>query len=453
MKAKVHLVTMGCPKNLVDSEATLTLLRRAGCESVEDPAAADVLVVNACSFLESSWRETVDEVERLAAWKRGDRRLVLMGCLPRHRGGDLEAELPDVDAFLPTGAHEKLPDLVARWRSGGDGPRRVDADGTDRFAGFEGRDLLTSPHTAYVKVAEGCNRACAFCAIPTIRGRMRPRALDAVVREVDDLVGRGVREVSLLAQDIVAWNDGGRKFHDLIAAVAGTGVDWVRIYYFHPAGVDAETLARVFEHRSVVPYLEMPVQHGASSVLKRMRRSHDRGHLERLVAGLRREIPDLVIRSEVIVGFPGETEAEFDELKDAVEEFQFDSMGIFPYSREPGTEAADIPGQLPPRVVHARCEELSALQEAIAFGARARFIGSRQRVLIDRVTDGGEDPGGHRLAGRFYGQAPEVDGEVFVAGPGADESCVGRFLYVDIEDAGAYDLIGRARSQAPVLEE
>jgi ribosomal protein S12 methylthiotransferase len=442
---KAYLVTLGCPKNLVDSEAALTLLRRAGCDATDDPEAADVLMVSACSFLDASWQETVGEVERLAAYKSDGKRLILMGCLPRHRHEELETALPAVDHFVPTGAHETLPELIALWREGQSGPRRVDADGTDRFSGFEGRDLLTPVHTAYVKVAEGCNRKCAFCAIPTIRGRQVTRPIDAIVREIDDLVARGVREVSLLAQDIVAYSDRGRKFPDLIDAVAATGVDWIRIYYFHPAGIDADYLRRVFEHPSVVRYLEMPVQHGSSPILQRMRRGHDRGHIERLLGDIREAVPDLVLRSEVIVGFPGEGEREFEELRRLVEEIQFDSLGIFPYSREPGTEAADMDAQVPAAVIHSRHEELTSLQESVAFGARARFLGTRQRVLIDRRVDAEEGaPGGAALAGRFYGQAPEVDGEVFVTG---DHGRVGEFVDVEIVDAGAYDLTGEAVGQ------
>jgi ribosomal protein S12 methylthiotransferase len=442
---RVYLVTMGCPKNLVDSEAAVTLLRRSGCTTVDDPARADLLVVNACSFLDSSWRETVGEVERLAAFKGAGKRLVLMGCLPRHRGEDLEATLPDVDTFLPTGGHGKLPELIESWRAGVPMRRCIDVEGLDRFTGFEGRDLLTPPHSAYVKVAEGCNRACSFCAIPVIRGRAQARSVDAVTREVESLLERGVKEVSLLAQDVVAYSDAGKKLPDLVASVAATGVEWVRIYYFHPAGIDVEYLARLFDHPGVVPYLEMPVQHGASSVLRRMRRSHDRPHLERLLGDIRRALPELVIRSEVIVGFPGENEREFGELKELIAQFQFDSLGIFPYSREPGTEAGDMDGHLPPELIRARHEELSSLQEALSFGARARFLGTRQRVLIDREVEdpreGGAD--GCRLAGRFYGQAPEVDGEVFVAVDETTQGRVGEFVDVEIVDAGAYDLVGR----------
>lgn len=457
---KAYVVTLGCPKNLVDSEATVTILRRAGCTMTDDPAEADLLMVGACSFLDSSWRETVEEVERLAAFKDGpDKRLVLMGCLPRHRGEDLEASLPAVDHFVPTGAHAVLPDLIASWRGGTARARTVDAEGIDRFSAFEGRDLLTAPHTAYVKVAEGCNRRCAFCAIPAIRGRQITRPTDSIVREVDDLVARGVREVSLLAQDIVAYKDAGRGFADLVEAVSATGVEWIRIYYFHPAGIDARYLERVFALPGVVPYLEMPVQHASSAVLSRMRRSHDRAHLERLLGDLRRGVEGLVIRSEVIVGFPGETDDDFAELVEFAGEMQFDSLGIFPYSREPGTEAAAMDGQVPESLIRSRVEELTSAQEAIGFGARARFIGTRQRILVDREIAAAEvygDAGGRcGHAGRFYGQAPDVDGEVFVEGD--VRTRVGDFVDVDILDAGAYDMTGRVApvdaGTAPVLEE
>ncbi len=445
---KVYLVTLGCPKNLVDSEATVTLLRRAGCDVIDDPADADLLMVSACSFLDASWQETLDEVERLTAYKKRGRKLVLMGCLPKHRSEDLETTLPAVDHFLPTGAHGELPRLVREWQAGAAVSRRIDATGVDRFAAFEDRDLLTAAHSAYVKVAEGCNRKCTFCAIPTIRGRQETRPLDSIVREVDGLVARGVREVSLLAQDIVAYNDRGRKFVDLVEAVSATGVEWIRIYYFHPAGIDADYLGRVFSSPAVVKYLEMPVQHASDEILRRMKRSHDRAHLHELIAGLRRDVPGLVIRSEVIVGFPGEGESEFDELKGFIEEIQFDSLGIFPYSREPGTDAAVMDGQVQAARVHSRLEELNSLQEAVAFGARARFGGTTQRVLIDRVVEADEGVfEGCRHAGRFYGQAPEVDGEVFVQGGGGhdhDDLSVGDFVDVEIVDTGAFDLMGRA---------
>ncbi|HEX5131125.1 MAG TPA: 30S ribosomal protein S12 methylthiotransferase RimO [Candidatus Krumholzibacteria bacterium] len=438
---KAYIVTLGCPKNLVDSEATHTVLRRSGVDITQDPSAADVLLVGACSFLDASWQETVDETRRLARYKRGGRRkhLVLMGCLPKHRQENLEASLPWVDHFLPTGAHARLPEMIASWQGGAPLARTLTLDGADRFDSFEARDLLTPGHTAYVKVAEGCNRKCTFCAIPAIRGRQVSRSADSIVREVDNLVARGVREVTLLAQDIVSYRDGANHFSDLVDRLAATGAEWIRIFYIHPAGVTVDHIARLFEHPSVCRYLEMPVQHSSTRLLELMRRSYDRPHIEKLIGDIRGAFPDVVIRSEVIVGYPGETDAEFEDLKSFVSDFAFDSLGVFPYSPEPGTEAAPLADAGTRLVASERAAELSAVQEAASFGARARFQDQRLRVLVDRVVDEGDSAyEGCTRAGRFYGQALEIDGEVFVDGDAAP----GDFVEVRVTETDVFDLRG-----------
>jgi ribosomal protein S12 methylthiotransferase len=438
---KVHVVTLGCPKNLVDSEATLTVLRRSGCEVTGDPARADLLLVGACSFLDASWRETVEETRRLARYKKGGRRrrLVLMGCLPRHRAEDLESSLPWVDHFLPTGAHARLPELIAAWRDEAPLARTLALGDADRFAAFETRDLLTPGHTAYVKVAEGCNRKCTFCAIPIIRGRQLARAADSIVREVDGLVARGVREVTLLAQDIVSYRDGSARFPDLVDRIARTGVAWVRIFYVHPAGLTVDHVARLFEHPAVCRYLEMPVQHASTRLLEAMKRGYDRRHVEGLITGIRAAFPDVVIRSEVITGYPGESEDEFEDLKNFVSDFAFDSLGVFPYSPEPGTEAAPLAAAETAAIASARADELAAVQEAASFGARARFKDSTLRVLVDReIEAGGAEYDGCTRAGRFYGQALEIDGEVHLDG----EARPGDFVEVRITDTDVFDLRG-----------
>jgi len=434
---KVHLVTLGCPKNLVDSEATLSLLRRSGCESARDPAGADVLVVNACSFLDSAWQETVEETRRLARFKRGSKRLVLMGCLPKHRSEDLEASLPWVDHFLPTGAHARLPEMVAAWQAASPVLRTLTRGEDSRFAAFEDRDLLTPAHTAYVKVAEGCNRKCTFCAIPTIRGRQESRSADSIVREVDHLVAHGAREVTLLAQDIVSYRDpAGTRFHQLVDRLAHTGIEWIRIFYIHPAGLDVDYVARLFEHKQVCRYLEMPIQHSSTRLLESMQRSYSREHVEGLVTGIRAAFPDAVIRSEVIVGFPGETDDEFEDVKAFVRDFAFDSLGVFPYSPEPGTKAAAFAEAIPAAIVSDRASELAAVQEAASFAARARFRNLVLRVLVDRETEGRAGP---RFAGRFYGQALEIDGEVYVTG----DARVGEFVDARVTDTDVFDLYAR----------
>jgi ribosomal protein S12 methylthiotransferase len=436
---KAFIVTLGCPKNLVDSEATASVLRRSGCDVTGDPSAADVLLVGACSFLDSSWRETVEETRKLARYKRGakKKRLVLMGCLPRHRAENLETDLPWVDHFLPTGAHARLKEMMDAWEHDTPLARTLALGDADRFAEFETRELLTASHTAYVKVAEGCNRKCTFCAIPLIRGRQVSRSADSIVREVENLASRGVREVTLLAQDIVSYRDGATRFPDLVNRIAATGVEWVRIFYVHPAGLELRHIEPLFEHPSVCRYLEMPVQHSSTRILERMQRSYDRSHVEKLVTAVRGAFPDVVIRSEIIVGFPGETDAEYEDLKQFLGEFAFDSLGVFPYSPEPGTRAPELDGQLHPELIRERASEITGLQEALSFAARSRFQGATLRVLIDRELDDADESGaGH--AGRFYGQAPDIDGEVFVSG----DVRTGEFAEVRVTETDVFDLCG-----------
>jgi len=478
MAGKAYISTMGCPKNLVDSEAAAAILGETGYVLTDEPSEADLLLVGACSFLQSSWRETVEEVERLARFKRpkgvdtepgSRRRLVLMGCLPRHRKENLETELADVDHFLPTGAHEKLSGLVEQWwgaRDGRDCPdatasRIDDAAGVDRFAAFEKRILLTPPHMAYVKIAEGCNRHCSFCAIPAIRGRQITRPVSSIVREVEGLVERGVKEITLLSQDIVSYKNGGTNFVDLVDEISRTGVDWIRLFYLHPVGLTLEDVRRLFEHPSVVRYLELPIQHVSNRILDRMRRSHDRNHLERLIGGIRAEFPETVVRSEVIVGFPGETEDEFEELLSFVEEIEFDSLGVFPYSREPGTEAGEFAGQAARPLIRHRVDELTQVQDAVSFGVQSRRIGRRYTVLVDRKCDPGERGTSSAqagceagcYAGRYYGQALDIDGEVFVEHGESDDIDVGEFVRVRITGNGTHDLNGELLESPLFLEE
>jgi ribosomal protein S12 methylthiotransferase len=432
---KTYLVTMGCPKNLVDSEAALALLAGAGCTPTDDPDDAELLIVSACSFLDAAWQETIEEAQRLGEVKaRGGshKKVVMMGCLPKHRALDLEADLPFVDHFLPAGAQGQLPDLIRSWR------HRVPlASPPDfsRFAGFESRALLTPSHTAYVKIAEGCSRRCSFCAIPKIRGRMISRPVDSVVREVQNLLTAGVKEVSLLAQDITSYNDGGRRFPDLVDAIAETGIPWIRIFYVHPGSLTLDLARRWFAHASVCRYLEAPVQHASDRILRRMRRPYTRARVENLFRVIRQEFPDVRIRSEVIVGFPGESDDDFDELKRFVETIGFSSLGVFTYSPESNTPAAAMEGAVPESVKSERAAELSSIQEAMAFGLNCAESNRRHKVLVDRKLDDADD--GYHLAGRHYGQALEVDGEVLLRGGYAR---VGDFVNARITDPGVFDL-------------
>ncbi len=439
---KTYFVSLGCPKNTVDAEASLGLLVGAGCTITDDPAGADLLIVNACSFIDSAWRETLEEVERLARIKgRGQRKkLVLMGCLPLHRGGGWRESLGCVDHFLPAGGHSLLPSIVESFRSGRDPGRWSAVDGLDRFAGFEERVRLTPRHIGYVKIAEGCSRRCTFCAIPRIRGAMVSRTKDSIVREVERLMEDGVKEVSLLAQDVASYSDGRERFADLVGAIAETGVDWVRVLYLHPSSLSVDLVKRIFEYPSVCRYLEVPIQHASDRMLERMGRHYTRKHLERLLAGIRREFPDVLVRSEVMVGFPGEDDADFDELKSFVETAQFASLGVFVYSREAGTAAHSLAAGPADRAGPDRASEIVDIQRSVTFGLLSEQKGKRHRVLVDRAVEPGEDgPGNFPYAGRFYGQAYEIDGEVYLDARDLD---VGGFVEARITNADVFDLEG-----------
>jgi ribosomal protein S12 methylthiotransferase len=361
---KAYLVSLGCPKNTVDAEAALGFLRRAGCRIVEDPRDADVLIVNACSFLDAAWRETAEEVEALATIKIGhpSKRLVLMGCLPLHRDLGWWDSVPHVDYFLPAGSHSRLPEIVFGEADDLRKPAaRPDGD-FDRFAGFENRTRVTPRHLAYVKIAEGCDHTCTFCAIPVIRGRMKSRSVESIVREVNALRADGVKEISLIAQDITAYEDGVRRLADLVDAITRTGIEWIRTCYVHPAALTLDVARRLFEHPSVCRYLEVPVQHASNRILRRMGRRHTREQVDRVLADIRSEFPDVVVRSEVIVGYPGEEEEDFDQLMDLVENAGFSSLGVFVYSPEPGTAAASLDGRVSRPVAADRAAQITDMQ-------------------------------------------------------------------------------------------
>lgn len=441
---KLYFVSLGCPKNNVDMEATVSLLSRAGHETVADPESADLLLVNACSFLESAWNETLGELETLAAIKRrgGNKTLVLMGCLPKHRRIDLRKTLPDVDIFLPPGAHGALPGMIGH-RSGSASPVSRAAD---PFAGYEGRILLTPGHTAYVKIAEGCSHTCEFCAIPAIKGPMISRSPDSIRREVEDLVRRGVREISIIAQDPAAYNAGGCRLPDLLDSLAVTGIDWMRLLYIHPASVKMDDLARIFEIPQVCRYLDIPVQHASDRILARMKRGHRIEAVARVLEEIRRIRPDVVFRSEVITGYPGESEDDFELLKEWVESAGIATLGIFVFSPEPGTPAFDREDLVPPEVSAGRHAELVSAHEAFAFGFHSGYIGRILDVLVDRTLEASA-PGGDecRSAGRYYGQSLEIDGEVFLR---SGDFPPGRFVTARIVDATIHDLVGEAVEKA-----
>ena len=432
-----HLVSLGCPKNRVDSEVMLGHLLGDGWSPAADPAEADVIVVNTCGFLQEALAESVDTVLELAEHKETGRCgcLVVTGCAVERHAADLAQELPEVDHFLGVASFPRLARLL---REGGP---RVDAPGGGPFLyGATTPRVRSLPGaSAYVKVAEGCDRSCTFCTIPALRGPQRSRPADDVVAEVEALAVDGVREVNLVAQDLTAWGRdlgrGPRLSHLLRALGRVSGLRWLRLLYAYPHGLTDGLLRAMAEVEVVCPYLDLPLQHASDRVLRRMRRGHRIDRARRLLDRLREAVPGVALRTAFIVGFPGETDRDFEALVRFVEEQRFDHVGVFRYSAEPGTPAAELPDPVPARARRARWRRLMAVQREISRAKLARYVGREVQVLVEGVSAETD----LLLQGRTARQAPEVDGVVLI---NDGTAAAGELATVRVEAAHDYDLVG-----------
>jgi ribosomal protein S12 methylthiotransferase len=436
----VHLVSLGCPKNQVDGELMLGLLAQDGVAPVADAERADCVVVNTCAFIDRAKQESLETILELAAWKAGapGRRLVVTGCLPQRYGAELLTELPEVDALLGTGELSRIVDVVRRrnardaWVAGAP-PGYV-------YRAEAPRVRLGQVPYAYVKVAEGCNMGCTFCAIPLMRGRHRSRALPDVVAEVAALARDGVEEVVLVSQDTLAWGKdlpgGGARpdFGDLLLALSETAIPWLRYLYLHPAHITDGLVTKLGQARAL-PYVDMPIQHADDGVLRAMRRGVTRRRMADVVAALRDAIPGATLRTTVLVGFPGETEAAFETLLAFLDETRFDRVGTFVYSAEEGTPAAALPDPVPRDVAEERAQLVQTTQDRLAWDRHASFRGSIHEVLIDGPS---QDPA-FAWEGRTAAQAPEIDGVVYLRDRRVTP---GRRVPVEIVEVEGYDLIG-----------
>ena len=418
---RIHLTSLGCAKNLVDSEHLLARLGLAGALVGAPPDEADILIVNTCGFIEAAKRESLEVIRRLAAEAKTspERRVFVMGCLVNRSEAALRAELPEVDRFF------RLDDQASI----------VAACGLGESPEEEARLLLTPPHTAFLRISEGCDNRCTYCTIPTIRGPFRSRAPEAILREAEDLVAGGVQELNLIGQDTTSYGRdlGGIVTVDRLVRELAQIKDlrWIRLLYAHPAHVTDGLIRTFAEVRKLCPYVDLPLQHLDDEILARMGRRVTQQQTLDLIDRLRREIPDLALRTTFIVGFPGETEAQFETLLRLVRELRFDHLGAFAYSREPGTPAADLPGQVSKAEKERRVEELMLVQQEIAFDALRARIGERIEVLIDTVE---EDVS----IGRTARQAPDVDGITRVPGPPLSP---GSFVDAVVVGADGYDAV------------
>jgi ribosomal protein S12 methylthiotransferase len=439
---RVGFVSLGCPKNLVDSEVMLGTLRRRGHEIATDVASADVIVVNTCAFIDRAKKESIDAVLEMARLKTEStdgvsRRLIVTGCLAERHDADLRREIPEIDATLGTG---QVPEIVAAV----EGASTVVGGTTKRpewiYDAESPRIRSTASHTAFVKISEGCDYTCTFCIIPTLRGLHRSRRPEDIEREVRQLASEGVREIVLVAQDSTRYGldlgDRGALAPLLRRLGRVEGIRWIRVMYAYPATMTDEILDAIATEERVVKYVDMPLQHASESVLKRMKRPTGKGNLLGMVERVRQRVPGVAFRTTFIVGFPGETEADFRQLAEFVEQAEFDHLGVFTYSDEEGTAAFDLEGRVPAKVKKARQSELMRIQKKIALRRNKARVGSRVEVLVE----GPHPDTDLLLAGRLASQAPEIDGGVLISDPGERPLGRGEFVTCEITKAHAYDL-------------
>ena len=459
---KIGMISLGCPKNLVDSEVMLGLAQRAGHELTRDAADADVLVVNTCAFIDKARQESIDAILEMAEHKKNGKcqTLVVTGCMAERYRDELRAEIPEIDAVLGTG---EVPEIVAALGGpAGPAPRNqayvpllrqngTALTGESRLPTYiydadTPRLLATPRHYAYVKIAEGCDYKCAFCIIPTLRGKYRSRPADSIVREAEMLAAGGVKELLLISQDTSFYgNDRGERgaLARLLRALNRVdGLEWIRMLYLYPTTIGDDVLDAMAESEKVCKYVDLPLQHASDAVLKRMKRPGTRASYERLLDRIRTRVPDVALRTTFIAGFPGETDAEFDQLQSFVKETRFDHVGVFTYSDEVGTSAHDLPDDVPARTKRQRQSRIMSLQKRVVARAQKNRIGQRVRMVIDGPSSE------HELVmkGRLEGQAPDIDPVVYLTDCDPSEFSAGSFIDAEIVGSREYDLVARPTS-------
>jgi len=465
---KIGFVSLGCPKNLVDGEVMLGMAQQAGHEITPDARDADVLVVNTCAFIDNAKQESIDAILEMAQMKRDGKasRLVVTGCLAERYREELRKEIPEIDALLGTG---ELPGIVDALHPTADVPKSQGADvrplafhrrighgigsrapaaeppaktpPTYLYTGATPRVLTTPRHFAYVKIAEGCDYTCAFCIIPTLRGEYRSRTRESVVAEARALAARGITELLLISQDTTFYGIDRRErgaLASLLRELNGiSGLEWIRLLYLYPTTITDDVLAAMADCEKVCRYVDLPLQHASAAVLKRMRRPGNRRTYDALLARIRDRVPGVTLRTTFIVGFPGETDAEFAELEAFVEETRFDHVGVFTYSHEEGTRAYAVRDDVPAATKRKRREAIMKRQQRIVAARQAALVGTDVPVRID-----GPSPE-HELVvqGRLEGQAPDIDPVVYLTDADPSAFTPGQLIRGRVVGARGYDLV------------
>lgn len=447
-KQKYHLITLGCPKNKVDSDGIEMLLRQAAYAPTEAERDADVLIVNTCGFLEAAKEESISVLQELGRKKRKHQLLIAAGCLAQRNGDEVLSRVPKVDGLLGTRRWMEVMELIGVLRTG-EGKRSLQrysllGDPDTQFELAVPRPPVTAG-SAYLKISDGCNAPCAFCTIPSFKGKLRSRPLAAIVEEAQALVAAGAKELVIVAQDSTDYGrDWGEpdSLAQLLTAICNRTDErlrWVRLMYAYPGHVTDALIETMASQPKIVPYLDMPLQHGDPRTLRRMRRPSRLEMVYDHMAKLRAAMPTIALRSTFIVGFPGETEEEFQGLLDFVQAIEFDKVGAFPFSPEPTTPSATMPDQVPDAVKQERYARLMEIQQPISLRRNQAQVGKQLEILVEgegEIADSG-DP---LLLGRSYRDAPEIDGLVLV--PGVSGIPVGEMLEVHINSAMEYDLVG-----------
>jgi ribosomal protein S12 methylthiotransferase len=447
---RIHFVSLGCPKNRVDTEVMLGVSGLSGYRAVEDAAEADVVVVNTCGFIGPAKEESIDTILRMSQLKESGslERLVVAGCLSQRYSTELSKEMPEVDHFLGSSDMLELGKILEDPRSA---PRMMVGNPAHwTLRATDPRLPSLSRHSVYVKIAEGCNRSCAFCAIPSFRGKQRSRSIDDVVAECERLVAEGAVELNLISQDTISF---GRDLKDgtdlakLVRRVADVkGVRWVRVFYLYPETLKPELIELFASHPRVLPYVDMPLQHASDRMLKIMKRGHGVDRQRRVVETLREKIPNLVMRSAFIVGHPGETDDDFEQLVRFVEWAELDRVGVFTYSHEEDTAAFGMEDDVPDKTKRARTRKLHAVQRAITRKKTKALVGREVDVLVEGVSSESE----FLLEGRWWGQAPEIDGKVYLANGTAERGELRKAL---VTSAAEHDLVADLADAEGVLPE
>ncbi|MBE9487324.1 MAG: 30S ribosomal protein S12 methylthiotransferase RimO [Chloroflexi bacterium] len=434
------MVSLGCPKNLVDAEVMLGHLPLDRYEIVTDESQADIIVINTCAFINDAKEESVDTILEVADYKEKGhcKLLVVSGCLPQRYQEQLPEQLPEVDLFIGTAEVPRLVELIERQLQL-DAPSQ-EIGVPDYLYDHETPRVNSSPfYSSYIKIAEGCSNHCSYCIIPQLRGSLRSRSIDSVVQEARNLVSQGVKEINLIAQDITAYgldrNDGATLENLLKELVKVDEVDWIRLLYAHPDGISDELIERIAQEEKICNYLDIPLQHIDDQILAGMNRRIGEQKIRALIKKLREKIPDLTLRTSFIVGFPGETREQFDKLLEFVKEGHFERVGVFRYSREEGTAAAALPNQVPGQTKKGRLNRLMKAQARVSFNKNRALIGRTETVLVEGYSEETE----LLLKGRSARQAPDIDGQYLITAGQAD---VGELVQLKITDSSEYDLIG-----------